>query len=563
MNLKNQLHPWLFVICFLLSACAGHPPGQAPALPAPASIQTPEAFVLPAETRRQVTDFLRTRVHQQTVASQDNLSVPGMSLPQGITAFYQYRHYEPAWNDGRSLTQLIAALEDLRFDGLDPFEYSLSELKQKHANLPNMTSFTQRAELDLLASRACITALVHLRMGKLDPYKLESQWNFSSPVLDTQQGLTLLDDAIRQGNLADIFQLARPQQPIYTRMREGLRHLYGIQSAGGWPRIPEGPTLKPGMVDERIIPLRQRLIAAGVLNSDHANGKQFDAALEQAVIQFQREQNLDVDGAVGRQTLAVLNVPVEQRIAQVKANLERGRWLLHEVNGDFVWIDIAGYRIHLYRAGKPVWTSRVQVGKPYRSTPIFKSRISYVTFNPTWTIPPTIFKEDVLPQIRRDPEYLINHRLSVLDGKGNVLDAATIDWQSPGNILLREEAGPLNPLGKVVIRFPNPHAIYMHDTPSKSNFTKGQRAFSSGCIRVERPLELVELLFNDPQRWNRESIENAIATGGTHDVGFSERIPILLTYSTVGITDDGRIAFKQDIYERDPALIAALAHKAP
>lgn len=563
MNLKNQLHPWLFVICFLLSACTGQVPRQAPAMSAPASIQMPEDFVLPAETRRQVTDFLRSRVHQQTVSSQENLSVPGMSLPQGIIAFYQYRHYEPAWNDGRSLAQLIAALEDLRYDGLDSFEYSLSELKQKHANLPNMTSFTQRAELDLLASRACITALVHLRMGKLDPYKLESQWNFSTPVLDTQQGLALLDDAIRQGKLADVFKIARPQQPIYTRMRDGLRALYEIQSAGGWPRIPEGPTLKPGMVDERIVPLRQRLMAAGVLSSDYADGKQFDAVLEQAVIQFQREQNLDVDGAVGRQTLAVLNVPVEQRIAQVKANLERGRWLLHEVNGDFVWIDIAGYRIHLYRAGKPVWTSRVQVGKPYRSTPIFKSRISYVTFNPTWTIPPTIFKEDVLPQIRQDPAYLLNHRLSVLDGKGNVLDPTTIDWQNPGNILLREEAGPLNPLGKLVIRFPNPHAIYMHDTPSQSNFTKGQRAFSSGCIRVERPLELVELLFNDPERWNQESIENAIATGGTHDVGFRDRIPILLTYSTVGITDDGRIAFKQDIYERDPALIAALAHKAP
>lgn len=558
MNLKQTLS---FVICFLLSACSGHSPVPTSPLLAPPTLQTSADYLLPADSRRQVADFLRSRVSQPVAASQDGLAVQGMTLSQGVVAFYQHRQFEPAWNDGRPLAQLISALEDLRFDGLEPSEYSLNDLKQMQADLPNMTSFSQRAALDVLATRACIAALVHLRMGKLDPNKLESQWNFSSPVLDTRQGLSLLDNAIREGTLADVFQIARPRQPIYSAMRKGLVHLYAIEAAGGWPRIPDGPALKPGVQDERVIPLRQRLIAAGVLDPNLAAGKQFDGVLEQAVMQFQREQNLDVDGTVGRQTLAVLNVPIERRIEQVKANLERGRWLLHEVNGDFVWVDIAGYQIHFYRAGKPIWTSRVQVGRPYRSTPIFKSRISYVTFNPTWTIPPTIFKEDVLPQIRRDPQYLKQHRLSVLDGKGNVIDPTTIDWQHPGNILLREEAGPLNPLGKVAIRFPNPHAIYMHDTPSKHNFSKGQRAFSSGCIRVERPLELVALLFNDPERWNQEAIDHAIATGGTHDVGFKVKIPILLTYSTVGITDDGRITFKQDIYDRDQTLIAALRRR--
>lgn len=566
MMLKNQLHPWLFFIFILMTACSGHPPERASTLPSPVTEPVASAtpdFVLPAEARQQVADILRAQLEEiPTSSTGDADPVSGMTLSQGVAAFYRNRNFQPAWNDSATLAQLIAALEETRYDGLDPFEYSLQELKQNHSMLVNLNSLTDRAQLDLTATRACMTALVHLRMGKLDPYRLESQWNFSSPVMDARLGLSLLEEALTNQQLAALFQRARPQQRMYTALREGLRHLYSIEASGGWQPVPPGDTLKYGMVDpERIPPLRARLIAAGVLDPALADDPHFDTALHEAVVKFQREQTLEADGAVGRQTLAALNVPVQRRIAQVKANLERGRWLLHEVNGDFVWVDIAGYLIHLYRNGEPVWSARVQVGTPYRSTPIFRSRVTYVTFNPTWTIPPTIFKEDILPRIRTNPQYLAEKRLAVLDSRGNELDPATIDWRNPGNIMLREAPGPLNPLGKVVIRFPNSHAIYMHDTPSKGNFSRSQRAFSSGCIRVERPLELVELLLNDPVRWNRQAIEDFIETGETRDVGLRVQIPILITYSTVGVTPDGRLAFKEDIYDRDPALISALDHQ--
>lgn len=558
---KNQLHPWLFFIFVLVSACSGHPPEKASTLPSPVAepsvpVAVPD-YVLPVEARQQMAEILRTDLEASAPAG--NTAVAGMTLAQGVAAFYRNRDFQPAWNDAKALAQLIAALEETRFDGLEPSEYSLQELKQKYPMLANMNSFTDRVQLDLTATRACLSALVHLRMGKLDPYRLESQWNFSSPVMDAQLGLALLEEALANQQLDSLFQLARPQQPMYRGLREGLRQLYAIEAQGGWQAIPPGETLKRGMTDaERIPLLRARLITAGVLTPELAEGDYFDAPLHDAVVKFQREQTLDADGAVGRQTLATLNVPIHRRIAQVRANLERGRWLLHEVNGDFVWVDIAGYLIHLYRDGEPVWSARVQVGTPYRSTPIFRSRINYVTFNPTWTIPPTIFKEDILPKVRSNPEYLAEKRLSVLDSRGSVLDPATINWQNPGNIMLRESAGPLNPLGKVVIRFPNSHAIYMHDTPSKGNFSRSQRAFSSGCIRVERPLELVELLFDDPKRWDREAIETAIETGETRDVGFKVQVPVLITYSTVGVASDGRLVFKEDIYDRDPALISAL-----
>lgn len=543
------IRPWLALLSLMLAACAGQPP-VAPVLPAGPD----PATVLPGLIQERVTALIQ----QESGPSSD---AQAMSLAQGIENFYRKRRYQPAWRDPVMLDQLLAALADLRFDGLDPDEYSLSLLRQKRANTAEVTPVTELADLDMTATRACLLALNHLHQGRLDPTRLEPHWNFSANGVRPEALIRNLRKALDQQDVTLAFDQARPAHPAYQQLRAGLRQLYVIESKGGWPQLPDGPSLKPGMRDGRVPLLRQRLVLAGLLPADAGEELLFDKALEAAVRQFQAEQNLDVDGAVGKQTRAVLNVPVQQRIDQLRVNLERGRWLLHEAKGNFVLVDIAGFRIQLFRDGKAVWSARTQVGKPFRSTPIIKSRVTYLTFNPTWTIPPTIFKEDVVPKVRMDPGYLAANGIRVLDYRGNELDPSTVDWERPGNILLRQDAGPLNPLGQVVIRFPNSHAVYMHDTPSKTNFGRGQRAFSSGCIRIERPLELVELLFNDPQRWNRQAIEETIATGVTRDIGFPRPVPILVTYSTVGLTSDGRVVFKQDIYQRDPALLAALQYR--
>jgi murein L,D-transpeptidase YcbB/YkuD len=261
---------------------------------------------------------------------------------------------------------------------------------------------------------------------------------------------------------------------------------------------------------------------------------------------------------VGPATRAALNVPVAARIDQLRVNLERGRWLLHDIPEQAVVVDIAGYKAYYLRRGERVWEASVQVGTPYRSTPIFRSDITYVTFNPTWTVPPTIYRQDLLPKIRRDPAYLAKNHMRVLTPTGSEIDPATVDWNRPGNIMLRADAGPGNPLGRVVIRFPNAHAVYMHDTPSAALFGRSQRAFSSGCIRVERPLELTELLLNDQKRWNRAGIDAAIATGRTRHVDLAQPVPLLLGYWTADVLASQRIVFKPDIYDKDAPLLAAL-----
>ncbi len=503
-----------------------------------------------------VAEQIRERVEQWRVAHADGEAA--MTPGNVVAAFYEQNRFAPAWTRPGDLDQLLAALGDVAGDGLDPEDYALSELQRRRSVLsdPQATP-QQRAQFDLLATDACLAALLHLYRGKVDPATLDTHWNYDQRQLDQAQGLRAVQDALAQGTLGGLFARARPQNPLYGQLRTALAKLREVAAQGGWPALADGPTLKPGSRDPRVPALRQRLRLAGYPVGEGVDDL-YDPALEAALEQFQREQYLAADGHLGKATLAALNLPVAARIGQLRVNLERARWLLHELQGRFVVVDIAGYQVAYYRDGKPVWRSRVQVGKPYRSTPVFKSKITYLTLNPTWTVPPTILKNDILPKLRKNRGYLAANRIRVLDGQGRELSPASVDWAHPRGIVLRQDAGPGNSLGRLVIRFPNEYAVYLHDTPHQDLFANEQRANSSGCIRVERPRELAELLLDDPARWNRAGIDRAIDTLKTQTVMLREPVTLLLAYWTVDLREDGRVGFRPDVYQRDPPLLAAL-----
>lgn len=481
------------------------------------------------------------------------------AIGQALSDFYTQRHYAPAWSDSHNVDQLFAGLASLDGDGLLPQDYGLDALRRIwEAPGYKDAGAAEHADFDLMATRAYITALVQLARGKVDPTRLDPVWNIDPLAIDPQQGLAMLETSIDERSVDQAFAMARPQHPLYAKLRDGLVQLRATAANGDWPTVPEGDSLKPGMKDPRVSALRARLVAGGYLDTTLAHGQHYDNPVTDAVKRFQADNNLDVDGAVGADTLAALNVPVAQRIGQVRANLERARWLLHALPTTFVVVDVAGFKVTFYRDGNPVWKSRVQVGKPYRSTPIFRSDITYITFNPTWTVPPTILKNDMLPKVRANPAYLANNRIRVLDSAGNTLSPAKVNWSNPRGITLRQDAGPGNSLGQVVIRFPNTFSVYLHDTPHQELFSKAKRDTSSGCIRVEHPLDLVQLLFNDEEKWNRDAIDQRIAAGKTQNVTLPTSVPILLAYWTVDVDDDGRLAYKNDIYGRDGPLLSAL-----
>ncbi|EJM65046.1 L,D-transpeptidase family protein [Pseudomonas sp. GM55] len=477
-----------------------------------------------------------------------------------VLDFYMHRSYRAAWTDDRDVAQLLKSLEDTRIDGLNPADFRISELAQAHESLvAAMPSTAQLATFDMAATRTFITALLQLRRGKVDPSRLDIHWNFDPAGGDAREDMNKLFAALDAHDVARAFAEAPPQEEIYRNLREGLARLRQVRDAGGWPKVTEGQSLKPGMDGVAVAQLRARLVAGGYLNPHLSKKAGYDDKVIAAVKKYQTEQYLGADGVAGAATLAALNVPVEARIDQVRVNMERARWLLYKLQGTFVIVDIAGYKVAMYRDGLPIWRSRVQVGKPVRSTPVFQAEITYITFNPTWTVPPTILKQDVIPKVQNDPGYLAANRIRVLDREGNELDPSSVDWSNPRGIHLRQDAGPDSSLGQVAIRFPNDYAIYLHDTPHRELFAKTVRATSSGCIRVENPLQLVELLFNDPVRWNSAGIQKQLANGRTENIPLPVKVPVLLAYWTVDLSNDGRVTFKPDIYDFDARVLQGLS----
>ncbi len=495
--------------------------------------------------------------------SRGNLAIAGYPIASRhvLPRIYECRAHAPVWAVA-TIAQLQQAIESSIEDGLNPNDYHWRGVSEFAESMRQGIGDDERhAEYDILATDALIRLAYNLFFGKADPNELDPNWNTLrqlqgvDPVVYLQEALAAerLDSA-----LADL----SPKQLPYGNLKRALSKYRGIAAQGGWPKLPAGPTLKPGMHHARVEILRQRLAATGDLAEAGSDPALFDDSVEAAVKTFQKRHRITADGAVGPATLAALQAPVQARIDQIRVNLERARWMLHDVPQTFVIVDIAGFEAAYVREGKQVWRSRVQVGKPYRRTPIFRSDISYLVLNPTWTVPPGIEANDILPAVKRDRHYLAVKNLRIIDAQGRTIDPAAIDWNRYSGrsfpYTFRQDPGPDNALGQVKFMFPNPHFVYLHDTPSRGLFERDVRAFSSGCIRVERPLELAELLLNDPGKWSLEKIRSAIDTEKTQTVTLPTPVPVLLYYWTAQGQADGRAHFKNDVYRRDPAVLKAL-----
>ena len=522
-----------------------------------------------AEAIRERVDHLRYEIEHD---HRDH-EVQGERIVLGTTVarYYESQQFRAKWRDPARVGQLVDALLDLVNDGLDPANYHVDALDKYRADLRRVKALPpdEQAGLEVLATDAMMLGLYHLYLGKVDPEKLSSQWNFSSKPVDMERGFEALSRALDSGQIRETFQRARPQHVWYQRGRERLKEYRALAAAGGWPTVPEGPTLKPGMTDPRVATMRARLR----VTKDYApvtappgapvQDDLYDAGLEAAVQRFQERHGLTADAAVGPATRAAMNVSVEDRIDQMRVNLERARWVMHEVKGDLVLVNVAGFEVAYFRDDEPVWTSKVIVGRPYRETPIFKSLITYVVFNPTWTIPPTILVKDKLPVIKRDPGYLRRNNIRVIDSRGREVDPYSVNWSQYGAgrmppYQLRQDPGEDNALGLVKIMFPNKHMVYLHDTPAKSLFEKDERTFSSGCIRVEKAFELAELVLNDPAQWNQQTMAGVVATKKMQTVNLGRPVPVLILYWTAQPRPDGQVIFRNDVYGRDKPTLAAL-----
>lgn len=505
------------------------------------------------------TETIRTHVEQ--IREGSTLTIAGQTISSAVVlpALYERRGYTPVWDNPQAVRQLIETLEHVENDGLISNDYHLPVILKLQAN--NLVGDPATAAgLDLLMTDALIRLGYHLLVGKVDAEELDTNWNMTTTIGDLDTMLSLAE-SIESARIPQLIDQLRPDHAYYAYLQQGLMRYRTIRDQGGWQSVPNGPSLKSGMVDVRIPMIRERLRVTGELSFAETASDIYDETLTGAVKQFQQHHGLTTDGVIGPATVAAMNVPVQARIDQIKVNLERARWVLHDLPEDMVVTDIAGFEVSYRRGGKIVWSTLAQVGTPYRKTPVFRDQISYLEVNPTWTVPPTILQKDILPQLAKDQSYLQQRDMQVLTHDGKYVDPTTVDWsqfpQKRFPYLLRQNPGPNNALGRIKFMFPNKHLVYLHDTPSRKLFERDQRAFSSGCIRVMNPFELAELLLDDPQ-WTQSRIEEVVTSKQTTRINLAKPVTVILMYWTVNITDDGGMMFKADVYDRDAAVLAGL-----
>ena len=491
------------------------------------------------------------------------LTVAGVPLRAvgAIPLTYEEMGYSLAWTDPQRCGELVDAIEDAHAEGLDPEDYYFARLKELHARRDSWNAATQ-VDADLLATDALVVLAYHLTFGKVDPERLDTHWNFHID-LENQTIVDFLQQALAAPSVGDVIAALRPQRRMYIGLMDALAEYRELAERGGWDSVPGGLVLKEGARDSRVVKLRERLSATDDLPPrSSTTDPMFDADLAAAAERFQERHGLEIDGVVGPATLRALNVPVETRIDQLRVNLERLRWISNYASETMIIVSIAGFEVFYVVDGVVVWRARAQVGKLYRRTPVFTANLKYLEFNPTWTVPPTILAKNVLPAIQKDVSYLSQKQMKVLDQNGNVIPPDRVEWSKYHGrgfpYIIRQDPGPHNALGRVKFIFPNPHFVFLHDTPSKSLFERAERTFSSGCIRVEHPFELAELVLADPVKWNQESISALIESGETRRVHLREPLQVMVTYFTAFAGLGDMVQFRRDVYERDAAVLKAL-----
>ncbi len=492
---------------------------------------------------------------------------------------YRENDYRPLWrvtpSHHATADALLDAVAHATADGLDPADYHLASMQALMADITgrpwidHRPSPERQADLDLMLTDAFLLFGSHLAAGRVNPETLHTDWIIHP---DNVNLLPALDRAIGRGEVAAALASLRPTYHGYRGLRRVLARLRDQAAGAGWPTLVAGKALRPGDRNPAVALLRQRLVASGDsgIPASGADPLLFDRQLAADVERIQHRYGLKSDGIVGPNTYRELNVPVDARIRQVALNLERCRWLPGELGERHLIVNTADFSMQAVEHGRPVLQMRVVVGRPARRSPVFSARMRYLVLNPFWNVPTTIAVEDILPRQREDEGYMARHGIHVFEGwraDAAELDPATVDWSEYGKdrfpFRLRQDPGPFNALGRIKFMFPNPFAVYLHDTPHRSHFNQTQRDFSSGCIRVESPLDLARWVLAEEENRPGERLAERLASGETQTIHIKRPVWVHLLYLTAFVDDAGRIQFRSDIYGRDRELQRAVERRRP
>jgi murein L,D-transpeptidase YcbB/YkuD len=449
-----------------------------------------------------------------------------------IQRFYELRNFRPAWLNNPATGTALAALENAAADGLDPAHYHGAVLAA-HSRVNNDRA---AARYDVALTASLLSYAHDLRRGQVNSSFARDNWvAISRPNFDPAWSLS---SALESGSLKHWLASLPPENREYAYLKIALARFREIAAKGGWPKVPVTRKIVLEQGNPDLPALYARLAAE---DADLAHAKADDlAALKSAVERFQQRNGLEADGVVGSKTIAALNISPAQRISQIEANMERWRWLPHKLPRRYIAVNVAGATLRVVADGNTVLTSRVIVGKSWTPTVIFTAEAEALTINPSWHVPASIVRHEILPKLRRNPAYLSRHHMRMRDGR------------------VRQLPGPFNALGLIKVQMPNQFSSYMHDTNARKLFARGNRHLSHGCIRVQKIRPLASWLLTGSTQAGQETINEAIAAARTKTLPLDKKVPIFVLYWTATARADGTVEFHPDIYGRDRALIAAL-----
>jgi L,D-transpeptidase YcbB len=462
--------------------------------------------------------------------------IGGKKERTAIDAFYSGRNYAPLWiTDGKPNAHAQAAIGYLGrvdADGLDPADYPVP-------NFASLADPAALAEAELRLTAAIVTYTRHAQTGRVHWTRVSGDIYYDQKAPAPSEVLAKMGEANDVGGALAAYE---PQDPAYLALKAKLAELRTGKEDTGKTPIPNGPALKLGMQDERVPQLRERLGLSG------DDGTTYDKALADAVKKFQQEHELKATGMLTAATLEALNGRKPDRpVDTIIANLERWRWMPHDLGRTYVIVNLPDFTLRVMRDGKQLWKTKIVDGKPELPTPIMSAEMKYITVNPTWNVPPSIVAKEYMPVLQQDPSMLERMGLAV-------------STNPDGTVHISQPPGEKNALGRLRFNFPNKFLVYQHDTPQKQLFAYDKRAFSHGCMRVQDPVKYAELLLSivRPREGYTEDRIRKMFGDSEVDISFPTFIPVHLTYQTAFVDEDGKLQFREDVYGRDKALLAIL-----
>ncbi|POY39105.1 hypothetical protein C3K47_01005 [Solitalea longa] len=465
-----------------------------------------------------------------------------------IITFYQKRNYNYQWINEKGINESAKSLKNLLKSS--PFDLSTSTKdcfkKVENGSIDSTLIEWQHLQLELQLTAAFV---YFIKSNYSAQYQQAAEWFMPSTpqtfdsALYSFYSLKNKLDSINKYKFPRIDQL---EKELYSFLK--------LQKDNKWTPLPyPKKSIKPGDKDSLIVEIRNRLyLLKDVVYTDSSNI--FDEALKQEVINFQETTGLKPDGIIGKNFIQSLNISPQKRLVQLLVNIQRLKWLPENNSSDHILVNIPEFEMHVYQGSELCWSSPVVVGKPSSSTALFSGNIKYIVFSPYWNVPRSIIKNEIIPEVKKNPAYVNKEQLEFMQGN-KVVSPDSIDWKQypakPFPYTIRQKPGNANSLGLVKFLFPNEYDIYLHDTPSKRLFQSTTRSFSHGCIRISEPQKLAEYLLRNDLAWDSERIILMMTGGKELWVTLKQSVPVSIVYLTAWVDDNGTLNFRDDVYGLD------------